>query len=137
LELFFAIGRFSSARFQKAGRNTRRDVREMEFGLIPSRGKPPEVAQNALGGVSRIDNHESFRCVLDRVRSDFLVLKRLRSRPDTVESVVCLDVVMVLPNLEFCSGRYSPQWCVCTAGRRRQSFWIRYKRTIAGLQAFQ
>src|SRR3954464_391045 len=61
LELLFAIRRFSSPRFKKFGRNMRGDVREMEFGLIPGRGKLPEIAQNPLGGVGRIDDDEGLQ----------------------------------------------------------------------------
>jgi hypothetical protein len=68
LELFFAIRCFSAARFQKFGRNARRDVCKMELGLISGSGKPPEVAQDALGRFSRIDDDESFQ-MFDRPRA--------------------------------------------------------------------
>ena len=44
-----AIRSFSSSRFQKFSRDTRRNVREMEFRLIPGAGKLPKVAEHPLG----------------------------------------------------------------------------------------
>ena len=109
----------------------------MEFGLISSSGKLPEVAQDALGGFSRIDDDESFQ-MFDRSRAFGLFCSGM----DVVSAGYCCErgvpgcchgvaPVGVLQRAAFSAMVRLYCWPPQTVVSDQ------YKCTIAGFKAFQ